>query len=158
MRRSTLIALLLVLFSVPLLSQVSTQDRDARMQAALRLARLLNPPDTYRDRMRTLYAGMTPMFAQAAENGTLPPDFAERMSKVMEEVMPYEAFTRLFAEQYAEHFSADELGDITRFYSSPTGAKLLAASTDIGVGFMQKMTADIMPKLQDAMRKQGLIK
>jgi hypothetical protein len=155
--RRLVLALVVLLASASLVAQ-SAPDHEARMQVALRLARVLNPPDTYRDRMKTIYASMTPMFAQAAAAGALPPDFAERMTKVMDEVMPYEVFTRIFAEQYAAHFTVDELAEITQFYTSPTGAKMLAASTEIGAEFMKRMSTDLLPKMQEAMRRQGLIK
>jgi hypothetical protein len=47
---------------------------------------------------------------------------------------------------------------MTRFYSSPTGAKMLSSQTEIGVALMKKVSIEIMPKMQDAMRKQGLVK
>jgi hypothetical protein len=151
-------ALVALLISIPALPQTAVQDTNDRMQAATRLARTLNPEETYRERLRTLYASMTPMFAQAAQQGALPPDFGERMAKVMDEVMPYETFIRIFADEYAQRFSVEELTEILRFYNSPTGAKMLNVSTDIGVDFMKRMSTEIMPKMQDAMRRQGLIK
>lgn len=157
-RTSALFAIAVLLCSLSALPQTTMQDRSDRMQVALRLARTLNPEDSYRDRLRTMYASMTPMFAQAAQQGTLPADFGERMTKVMDEVMPYDTFIRIFAEQYAERFSVEELTEILRFYTSPTGAKMLNVSTDIGVEFMKRMSLEIMPKMQDAMRKQGLIR
>lgn len=157
-RTSALVAVAVFLCSLPALPQTTMQDRSDRMQTAMRLARTLNPEESYRDRLRTMYASMTPMFAQAAQQGTLPADFGERMTKVMDEVMPYDTFIRIFGEQYAERFSVDELTEILRFYTSPTGAKMLNVSTDIGVEFMKRMSAEIMPRMQDAMRKQGLIR
>ena len=158
MLRRVSLVVVFMLASLSLQPQTTTQEHDSRMQVAMRLARLLNPPEAYRERMRTMYASMTPMFAQAAEQGVLPQDFPERMAKVMDEVMPYEEFTRFFAELYADHFTVDELTDITRFYSSPTGSKMLSNQTEIGVALMRKVSAEIMPKMQDAMRKEGLIR
>lgn len=157
-RLSALAAIAVFVLSLPVLPQTTMQDRNDRMQTAMRLARTLNPEESYRDRLRTMYASMTPMFAQAAEQGALPADFSQRMTRVMDEVMPYDTFIRIFAEQYAERFSVEELTDILRFYSSPTGTKMLSVSTDIGVEFMKRMSTEIMPKMQDAMRHQGLIR
>src|SRR5947209_12662075 len=158
LRRSTALAALTLMISFPLLPQTTMQDHSDRMQLAVRLAHTLNPEDSYRDRLRTMYASMTPMFAQAAQQGALPADFGERMTKVMDEVMPYDTFIRIFADEYAQRFSVEELTEILRFYNSPTGAKMLNVSTDIGVELMKKMTAEMMQKMKDAMRRQGLIK
>jgi hypothetical protein len=149
---------MLISVALSLQPQTTLQEQDARMHVAMRLAHVLNPPEAYRERMRTMYASMTPMFAQAAQQGVLPQDFPDRMTKVMEEVLPYDEFTRFFAEQYADHFTVDELTEMTRFYSSPTGAKMLSSQTEIGVALMKKVSIEIMPKMQDAMRKQGLVK
>ena len=158
MLRRISMVVVLMLVSLALQPQTTMQDRDSRMQVAMHLAHVLNPPDAYRERMKTMYASMTPMFAQAAQQGVLPQDFPDRMTKVMDEVMPYDEFTRIFAEQYADHFTVDELTDIARFYSSPTGSKMLSSQTEIGAALMRKVSTEIMPKMQDAMRKQGLIK
>ena len=158
MLRRISMVVVLMLVSLSLQPQTTMQDHDSRLQVAMHLAHVLNPPDAYRERMKTMYASMTPMFAQAAQQGVLPQDFPDRMTKVMDEVMPYDEFTRIFAEQYADHFTVDELTDITRFYSSPTGSKMLSSQTEIGAALMRKVSTEIMPKMQDAMRKQGLIK
>jgi hypothetical protein len=158
LRRIFTLATMLISVALSLQPQTTLQEQDARMHVAMRLAHVLNPPEAYRERMRTMYASMTPMFAQAAQQGVLPQDFPDRMTKVMEEVLPYDEFTRFFAEQYADHFTVDELTEMTRFYSSPTGAKMLSSQTEIGVALMKKVSIEIMPKMQDAMRKQGLVK
>src|SRR5215831_19139656 len=143
MLRRVSLVVVLMLASLSLQPQTTMQEHNSRMQVAMRLARVLNPPEAYRERMKTMYASMTPMFAQAAEQGVLPQDFPERMAKVMDEVMPYEQFTRFFAEQYADHFTVEELTDISRFYSSPTGSKMLSNQTEIGVALMTKVSSEI---------------
>jgi hypothetical protein len=157
-RSSAVTAIVLLLSSLRALPQTTVQERNDRLQVANRLARTLNPEESYRDRLRTMYASMTPMFAQAAQQGALPADFGDRMTRVMDEVMPYDTFIRIFADEYAQRFSVDELTEILHFYNSPTGAKMLNVSTDIGVQFMKRMTTEIMPRMQDAMRRQGLIR
>lgn len=157
-RSSAFTGIAILTCSIYALPQTTLRERNERLQVANRLARTLNAEDSYRDRLRTMYASMTPMFAQAGQQGALPPDFGERMTKVMDEVMPYDTFIRIFADEYAQRFSVEELTDILRFYTSPTGAKMLSVSTDIGVEFMRRVSTDIMPKMQDAMRRQGLIK
>src|SRR5579884_2063160 len=72
-RSSALAALAALLIALPALPQTTVPDHE-RMEAAMRLASTLNPQESYRERLSTLYASMTPMFAQAAEQGTLPPD------------------------------------------------------------------------------------
>lgn len=155
--RTATIAISFLLAS-PLFAQVAVQEHDSRMQAAMRLVHLVSPRDSYREQLRTMYAGMTPMFEQASAQGSLPADFAERMTKVMEEVLPYESYTRMFAELYAAHFTTEELNDLLRFYRSPTGAKMLSVSAQIGTEVVTRMNDQLMPKIQEAMRKQGLIR
>src|SRR4051812_22219447 len=96
---SALVAIAVLMSSILAMPQATGQERNDRLQTAIRLARTLNPEESYRDRLRTMYASMTPMFAQAAQQGALPPDFGDRMTRVMDEVMPYDTFIRIFADE-----------------------------------------------------------
>jgi hypothetical protein len=66
------------------------------------------------------------------------------------------------AEVYARHFSADEIRQMTAFYRTPTGQKLIAQQPDIarevmstGQQFGRALTTDLQTRTSDELRKRG---
>lgn len=62
----------------------------------------------------------------------------------------------IFAEIYAEVFTADEIQGLIDFYSSPVGQKLLEKQPQLTAATMRRMQAEmakIMPKVQEATRE-----
>jgi hypothetical protein len=65
-------------------------------------------------------------------------------------------WNKMFAEVYAEVFTAEEIDGLIKFYKSPLGQKLLAKEPQLTKATMAKMQvemAKIMPKLQANMAK-----
>jgi hypothetical protein len=65
-------------------------------------------------------------------------------------------WNKMFAEVYAEIFTAEEIDGLIKFYKSPLGQKLLAEEPQLTKATMAKMQvemAKIMPKLRANMTK-----
>lgn len=160
-RCAPVFALLVAMVASPAASQVTQQENTARLDTALRLAKVLNPPETFEQRQKQLEAGMLPVFQQIENQsgGNPPPLAADQFKKVMDDVRPsYEQWTRTFAQAYAAHFSTDEMTDMIRFYSSPTGVKMQTIMPQITVEIMQQQMTELLPRIQETMRKEGIKK
>jgi hypothetical protein len=71
------------------------------------------------------------------------------------------AFGDMLSGIYAQNFSVDELHDLTAFYRSPTGQKLIArqpviarASMQAGQQFGQSLVADLKEQITDELKKR----
>jgi hypothetical protein len=63
---------------------------------------------------------------------------------------------------YARNFTAGELGQLTAFYKTPTGQKLLARMPDllrqsmvVGQQFGQSLAVELQTRMKDELRKKG---
>jgi len=79
----------------------------------------------------------------------LPPDFEERMNKVMDDYMknlPIEEMLQAMIPAYQKHFTKGDLDGLVAFYSSPTGQKVIQE--------LPAITAEAMQAMMPIMRKQ----
>jgi uncharacterized protein len=96
----------------------------------------------------------------------LPPDFEERMTKMMDDFMqkmPWDQIMDSMVPVYQKHFTKGDLEALTAFYSSPTGQKVLrempavmADSMNTMMPIIQKQVEDMSQQMQkevEAMRK-----
>jgi hypothetical protein len=112
---------------------------------SLRLARLLNPTDKLLDiAMRGFEAGVDAALKKNPEDAAVfdqNPGLLQAIidagkpivRKYVEAGLP--AHQQKYAEFYARTFSADEIGQLITFYSSPTGTKVIAgmySGADLG--------------------------
>ena len=78
----------------------------------------------------------------------LPPDFEERMNKIMDEMMnsfPFDEMIDAMIPAYQKHLTRGDIDALVAFYSAPTGQKLLRE--------MPAMTAEAMESMMPIMRK-----
>jgi len=78
----------------------------------------------------------------------LPPDFEERMSKMMDDMlrnMPWDEMLQAMVPAYQKHLTKGDIDNLVAFYSSPTGQKLLRE--------MPSLMADSMEATMPIMRK-----
>ena len=54
---------------------------------------------------------------------------------------------------YSKHFTESELRDMISFYRTPTGQKMIRTMPDVVVESMGIMSEQLMPKLQNFMKK-----
>ncbi len=104
--------------------------------------------------------GLKPMAAKDADTAR---DFDEAIPVVAGVMNSYaDSFVNETAQIYARHFSIDELRQLTAFYKTPTGAKLLQKQPEITqevISFSQKLLPglpeDIKKSLIEELRKRG---
>jgi len=86
----------------------------------------------------------------------LPPDFEERMNKMMDDNMkafPWEEMLQAMVPVYQKHFTRGDVDALVAFYSSPTGRKMLRDMPAIMGEAMESMMP-LMQKQMDAMAER----
>jgi uncharacterized protein len=71
-------------------------------------------------------------------------------------------FAEMLAEIYARNFTIDQIHDLTAFYKTPTGQKLIAQQPIIaresmaaGQRFGRQLVADLTDQINDELKKRG---
>ncbi len=115
-----------------------------------------------RDMMHQMAESMSKSMQQmvhdqfAKEKDKLPPDFEAQMNKMMDDIMkamPFDDMFEAMVPVYQKHFTKGELDDLTAFYSSPTGQKVLREMPAIVGEAMQSMMP-ILNRQMDAMNQR----
>lgn len=86
----------------------------------------------------------------------LPPDFEERMNKMMDDNMkafPWEEMLQAMAPVYQKHFTKGDVDALVAFYSAPTGQKMLREMPAIMAEAMESMMP-LLRKQMDAMQQR----
>lgn len=86
----------------------------------------------------------------------LPPDFEERMNKMMDDTMkrfPWEEMLESMVPVYQKHFTKGDIDSLVAFYSAPTGQKILREMPAIMGEAMQSMMP-LLRKHIDAMTER----
>jgi uncharacterized protein len=81
----------------------------------------------------------------------LPPDFEERMNRMMEDMlknMPWDEMMQATVAVYQKHFTKGDIDALTAFYSSPVGQKMMREMPAIMADSMNSM----MPIIQKYMQ------
>jgi uncharacterized protein len=84
----------------------------------------------------------------------LPPDFEERMTKTMDDMMqsiPWDDMMKAMVPVYQKHLTKGDIDNLVAFYSSPTGQKMLH---DMPALMAESMEA-IMPIMQGQIDKMA---
>ncbi|MEO9947203.1 DUF2059 domain-containing protein [Paraglaciecola sp.] len=132
------------------LSYASDENRDTakRLFEVLQMDKLLeNKAIAYKDQMETLLDS-----ADISEKELL--ETKEIYSSVIDEVINFLSTKEVllaFQQSYSETFSKQELEDLIKFYSSPTGKKFLNQSGQLNKAFMAKIAPQftaILSKLE----------
>lgn len=118
-------------------SKIAAKPADAKtMEAARRLARLLNPEQAQVDAtVRMIDSSFIPALAADENVRAMEQNYPGMLKRIGTDLKPlFEQHTRRILPQfiegyaaiYAADFSADELNDLYGLYSSPPGQRLLA--------------------------------
>jgi hypothetical protein len=86
----------------------------------------------------------------------LPPDFEERMSKMMDDTFksfPWDEMLESMVPVYQKHLTKGDVDNLVAFYSSPTGQKLIKELPAISAEAMQAMMP-LMQKQIDSMNQR----
>jgi hypothetical protein len=151
-----------VLASNPLHAQApsAAQPPAENLAAARELVQTMKATDQFKALLPTIFEGLKPAFVQGR------PEMAQQYDAIMPIIIDgatqrLNAFGDMLAGIYAQNFSVDELHDLTAFYRSPTGQKLIArqpiiarASMAAGQQFGQMLVADLKEKITEELKKR----
>ena len=130
------------------------------LAAARELVQVMKATDQFKALLPTIFEGLKPAFVQGR------PEMAKEYDAIMPIIINgasqrLAAFGDMLANIYAQNFSVDELHDLTAFYRSPTGQKLIArqptiarASMVAGQQFGQTLVADLKEQITEELRKR----
>ena len=130
------------------------------LAAARELVSVMKATDQFKALLPTIFEGLKPAFVQGR------PEMAKEYDAIMPIIINgasqrLAAFGDMLSGIYAQNFSVDELHDLTAFYRSPTGQKLIArqpviarASMQAGQQFGQSLVADLKEQITDELKKR----
>lgn len=153
------------LAAVPAWSQTSSPAPAApppaeNLAAARELVQVMKATDQFKELLPTIFEGLKPAFVQGR------PEMAKEYDAIMPIIIKgamqrLNGFADMLAGIYAQNFSVDELHDLTAFYRSPTGQKLIArqpviarASMALGQQFGQSLVNDLKEQITEELRKR----
>ena len=123
--------------------------------AALELVKKVVPKDAYEQMVAQMTSAMTEQFRGGGEK--LPPDFDAKMRAVVLDVMAYEDVLAWTADIYAARFTVDELKEISKFYDTPVGKKLMKLLPELGGEVGKKIAVTLPERMPAALKKHGLL-
>jgi hypothetical protein len=153
MRRTSLIAAvcfaLISVLCATAFAQSSDTDPATKDDIELYL-RAMHSHDMMQKTMEAMLKPMHQMFSEGFEKGgkTPPGDAEKRFNKMMDELMkgaPFDEMTQAMVPIYQKHFTRGDINNLTAFYSSPTGQKVLED--------MPAITGETMAAMMPIMRK-----
>ena len=130
------------------------------LAAARELVQTMKATDQFKALLPTIFEGLKPAFVQGR------PEMAKEYDAIMPIIINgatqrLNAFGDMLANIYAQNFSVDELHDLTAFYRSPTGQKLIErqptiarASMVAGQQFGQSLVADLKEQITEELKKR----
>ena len=148
MKRLLIAIACLVFLSASALAQ--TADEPASRDDVILFLRTMHSHDLFQRTMEVQSQSMQQLFRDqiAKDKGSVPPDFAVHMKKVMDELMknmPIDEVTQAMIPAYQNHFTKGDIEALNAFYSSPVGQKFLEESPAV----MQEGMKAAMPILSN---------
>lgn len=146
MKRLLIAIACLVLLGASALAQ--SADEPASRDDVILFLRTMHSHDLFQRTMEVQSQSMQQLFRDqiVKDKGSLPPDFAAHMKKVMDELMknmPIDEVTQAMIPAYQNHFTKGDIEALNTFYSSPVGQKFLEESPAV----MQEGMKAAMPIL-----------
>jgi len=123
-----LIALACLAFSISGFAQ--TANEPASRDDVILYLRTMHSHDLFQRLMAAQSQSMQQMLHDQLlkDKGSLPPDFSERMNKMMTDLiknMPIDEITEAMIPTYQKHFTKADIAAMNEFYSSPVGRKVI---------------------------------
>ena len=146
MKRLLIAIACLVFLSGSALAQ--SADEPASRDDVILFLRTMHSHDLFQRTMEVQSQSMQQLFHDqiVKDKGSVPPDFAVRMKKAMDELtkdMPVDEITQAMIPAYQNHFTKGDIEALNAFYSSPVGQKFLEQSPAV----MQEGMKAAMPIL-----------
>ncbi|MFL5320706.1 MAG: DUF2059 domain-containing protein [Myxococcaceae bacterium] len=131
------------------------QPQDERTMLAKSLAKTMVTEEQHQKMLQSV---STAVSTQLQRNGNYKPDLDKRVFEMMLEILPYQEQLDLQTSLLVKYYSAEELKELTKFYSSPTGQKSIKIMPELMADVMgvtnekiQRMMPSMIKKLTDAM-------
>ena len=156
MKRCLILLALGCVFSIGALAQEAGLDSPATREDVQKYLDAMHSDEMMRQMMDAMAKPMHKMVHEQylRDQDKLPPDFEERMNKIMDNLlksMPFDEMMQAMTPTYEKHFTKGELQALTQFYSTPTGQKILREMPSIMSEAMEAMTP-IMLRSMDQMK------
>ncbi|WP_437813535.1 DUF2059 domain-containing protein [Sorangium sp. So ce1078] len=157
MRKHALRSWIVSLAVVTLLSLVSLGSAhagEAEKKLALELTHLVMPKEVYNALIDQLMTNMGLSMQQAGAK--ISAKDTGKLKAVVTEVLPYDELVQWNVDIYAGKFTADELKELIKFYSTPVGKKAAKLLPEISGEVGKKVGSVIVQRMPAAMRKAGI--
>ena len=145
---------LMILFAVaPLgLAQQTASDSPASKEDIQKYLDLVHSKEMMSKTMDAMAKPMRQMFHEQylRDKEKLPPDFEERLSKLMDEYfrsMPFDEMLQAMVPVYQKHFTKGDVDALLAFYSSPIGQKMIRELPAITAEAMEAMVPILREKM-----------
>jgi hypothetical protein len=155
MKKALIAALLICAFVTP----AASADEASHKEAALKLLEVTDA----KNMMEQMLASIEGMMEQQFKAIGLPPEGQEASEAVQKEMMhwfseffSWEQMQGMYVDIYTEVFTEDEIKEMTLFYESPLGQKMLAKMPELMQLSMEKSQAAVLkklPELQERLHK-----
>ena len=152
--RRTFLVVAVCLALIPALAAAGfaqSSDTDPATKEDIELyLKAMHSHDMMQKTMEAMLKPMHQMFSEGFEKGgkTPPGDAEKRFNKMMDELMkgaPFDEMTQAMVPIYQKHFTRGDINNLTAFYSSPTGQKVLED--------MPAISGETMAAMMPIMRK-----
>jgi len=130
------------------------------LAAARELVQVMKATDQFKALLPSIFAALKPAFVQGRPD--MEKDYDAVMPIVIDGAMQrLNEFADMLAAVYARNFSVDEIHDLTAFYRTPTGQKLIERQSVIGreslaagQQFGQELVLDLKQQINDELSKR----
>jgi uncharacterized protein len=107
------------------------------------------PPERYEALLDAIYKGMAASRPDGLEQVSVP-----ALKELTRSVMSYEEVLEWSADAYEKNFTPAELQDLIAFYRSPVGIKVGERTPQLIGDLMQRLVAEMKPRLQRILRER----
>ena len=144
---------LALLFSLLLLSGICTAE-PAKKESIEKLFSLMNMDqllDSVYGQMDSMFSDMTDQMGIPEEDQPIVDKFFKEYTALIRDEMSWDKFKAPMIDAYAKVFTEEEIKEVTKFYQSKVGQKMLEKMpelTQVSMHTVQGTMKDIMPKIQ----------
>jgi len=158
MKRSLLVAALVVLFSWCCVAQTRSADSPATGEDVDRYLQAIHSQEMTKQMVQAMIPGMHQMMHDMylKHQNELPPDYESKMSAMLDDMMksmPMDEMMKAMVPVYQKHFTKGDIDSLVAFYTSPTGEKILHEMPAI-MGEAMKSMSPIMTKYVESMQQR----
>ena len=152
MKRLLLLFAFYSAFALNLTAQQSN-DSPASREDVEKYLQVAHSSDMMKQIIQAMSKPMHEMIHQQAmkDQDKLPPDFEAHMNQIMDDMlntMPFDEMLQAMVPVYQKHFTHGDLEQLTAFYATPVGQKILREMPAISAEAMQSMMPIMQKQVQ----------